>query len=193
MSDIEARVAALERANRRMRRWHVPIILTAALLGALGATRRMADAPLRTQRLLLVDARGNIQAELGPSEGGYTALVLRDGSGAARAMLGVSPDGSPRLSFATRDGASLADLTAYADAAPRLALATPEGHEFFDVSLEADGSSRLALADAMGPRLKLEVTPTGSPSIELSEPGQHGSAELSVHAPASLVDPSREQ
>jgi hypothetical protein len=179
MIELEKRVLTLEQQNRWLRIAMLCTGVAALVAVGLAATRR-PSREVRAERFVVVDSGGTARAELGPAQGGASGLVLRDSAGQPRALLAVAADGSPRLSFATATGQSLAELTAYADAAPRLLLSSPEGHEFFEVALHVDGSSRLALSDARGPRLKLGISSSGIPALELMDPGMHGYAELSM-------------
>ena len=78
------RVRRLERTNRLA----ISVALLTGLAFALGsASDDDHAAPLRSQRIELVDAQGAVRAVLGTDEEGSTGLFIRDPAGAIRLSL----------------------------------------------------------------------------------------------------------
>lgn len=90
MDRLEARVARLERANRRLAALFGATLAAVLLLGAQTAT----DV-VRARRIEIVDERGVPLATLAPSRTGAGGeLTLRDRDGERRASLSAEPGAS---------------------------------------------------------------------------------------------------
>ena len=82
MDDVERRLAALERQNRRMKALLAAMTVAAglaALMAAGPADRDVQVRSLTAQRIDLVDPKGNELGSWGLSEEGGPSLVLRQG------------------------------------------------------------------------------------------------------------------
>lgn len=179
--NVEDRLSALERSNRRLRSAVGVALGLAALATGFALLKPAAgSASLTVQELRLVDADGVERARLGAQSRGF-GLAVNDGLGRPRALLGTTEEGSPQLRFASPEGQTLAELLVYAAGAPKLSLAQPGGADFFSVSLHVDGSSRLELADVEGkPRAILAAGHDGSPGLVLVDRRGTPRAELSI-------------
>src|SRR5262245_22663208 len=87
---LAARIARLERDNRRLKRFGLALLLAAGAVAVMGQSRPpvRAAAVLEARKFVLRDAKGKRRAELGlfPDRPG---LVLFDDGGAATAVLGA--------------------------------------------------------------------------------------------------------
>jgi len=87
---IAARLAALERSHRRLRRWLAALVLV-ALAGLLAGAGD--DGVLAGRTLKLVDDQGRLRVLLTPASG----LSFLGADGRVRAILGLDADGAPGL------------------------------------------------------------------------------------------------
>ena len=142
-----ARVARLERAQRRWRR-----LAAGAVLG-LAAVARMGQKPAprvgEAERFLLKDAAGRTRAELVVdgeqsvalrfrdadtmprlsigTENGASVVVLNEQGGRVRAGLVTLPQGSPALTFYDSNGKTRAELALAREGAPALTFTDRDG------------------------------------------------------------------
>jgi hypothetical protein len=88
VAGLAARLEALERENRRLRRWAALALASLAALAGVGAARETTPR--------IVEAR---------------QFVVRDDAGRIRARLGIaSPEGAARLTLQDADGRVTADV-----------------------------------------------------------------------------------
>ncbi len=159
--DLAARLAALERAHRRLRGLVGALILAllAALLAGAGTdgvlaghTLKLLDDQGRVRALLttntglsLLDAKGRTRASFGLDGDGAPGLVLNGDD--SRAILNVNRDG-PALTL-TGEGGALRAILALANSQPGLALFDREEHERARIGV-VDGNGRAFVRDADG-------------------------------------------
>lgn len=132
VSDVQRRLAALEAANRRLRRAVIALSLSLVVIAGVGmsAGQRVVEA----SGFVLRDAEGRARAQLAESNG-VPSLSLYDEAGTVRLALAVdregpiinlfSPSGQPRAVLAERESRSFLVLRD-ADGAPRAAIAVQE-------------------------------------------------------------------
>jgi hypothetical protein len=143
---LSQRVACLEQANLRWKRfasWALALLGIAVLCGA-ASKKAKSPTELRAQRIVLVDKAEKGRAELMLTAENQAGLALLDGAGKPRLLLTLSKYGEPMLSFADAGGTR------------RIIL-----------SLDLYGAM-LRLADDTGsPRAALAVPSEGEPELEL--------------------------
>jgi len=100
LEGTEARVDALERQIRRLRRAGLALLVLAGaalLMGQIGPQR--VPKVTESQCFRLRDARGEMRAELSITESDGPGLTLYDGNKRARALVTLDSDGYPLLTF----------------------------------------------------------------------------------------------
>ncbi len=114
---LEARVARLERDNRRLRGAGFALALLAGAFALFDARAKDAEparpeipAVVATRSLRVVDPQGKPRAVLATSSDGVPFLTLSDRNGQVRATLFISDDGRPALTLNDGDGRSRATL-----------------------------------------------------------------------------------
>jgi hypothetical protein len=104
---------------------------------------------IRTERLELVDQRGQVVGHFGLRSDGTPNLSLYDKQGAVALSCGVNPDGNPLLLVQGPGGSKLL-LGVGADGDPTLSLQDKKDHPRIALRLAADGSPMLAFLDEHG-------------------------------------------
>ena len=102
LEGTEARVEALERQIRRMRRAGLALLVlagAAALMGQMRPGQQRAPKFTESQCFRLVDTRGQTRAELNITESDGPGLTLYDGNKRTRALLTLDNDSYPMLTF----------------------------------------------------------------------------------------------
>jgi hypothetical protein len=189
---IGHRLDALERDNRRLRRYGVTMLVVLAGFLGVGASLLyfsgaygLPGSPqmVAARQFLLRDARGTIRGTWGTAEDGSVRLALSDDRGRQRIRLSLLEDGSAGLTFADTADRKLAVLGLLPDQTTTLALTDPAGVPRMVLGVAANGSSNLVFADHSGTtRAGLGVDSRGLGTFTLEErPG--GAA-----APEELLD-----
>jgi hypothetical protein len=176
---IVHRLDALERDNRRLRRYGVTMLLVLAIFLGVGASLLyysgaygLPGSPqtVGAQQFLLRDARGTIRGTWGTGEDGAVRLALSDGEGHQRIRLSLLKDGSAGLTFSDTADRKLAVLGLLADQTTTLALTDPAGVPRMVLGVAANGSSNLVFADHSGTtRAGLGVDARGLGTFTLAE------------------------
>lgn len=133
---VADRLAALERAHRRLRALVAALtlaLLAALLLGAGG------DGVLTGRALKLLDAQGRLRLLLTAS----TGVSFLDAAGRTRASLGLDPDGAPGLVLNGADSRAILNVDG---AGPALTL-TGAGGKLRAVLALVDGQPGLVFLD----------------------------------------------
>ncbi len=188
-SDVAARLARLEKENRRFKLATAAAVLAAATM-LLAAAKSAGHARVLTAtEFRLTDPSGAVRGTMSADRTG-AQLLLRDGAGKTRARLRVAEDGTPRLELLDRmerprlglaldkDGAASAQLEDEA-ANPRVRLAAAaDGSAHVEVSdgtkkraaldVDADGTTGAAVFDADGSaRVRAGLSGEGAPAVKL--------------------------
>jgi hypothetical protein len=190
---IGHRLDALERDNRRLRRYGVTmLVVLAGFLGVGAALLYFSGAyglpgspqMVAARQFLLRDASGNIRGTWGTGEDGSVRLALSDDQGRQRIRLSLLEDGSAGLTFSDTADRKLAVLGLLPDHTSTLALTDPAGVPRMVLGVAANGSSNLVFADHSGTtRAGLGVDTRGLGTFTLEE-RSGGSAS----APEELLD-----
>jgi len=188
---IGHRLDALERDNRRLRRYGVTmLVVLAGFLGVGAALLYFSGAyglpgspqMVAARQFLLRDAQGTIRGTWGTAEDGSVRLTLSDDRGRQRIRLSLLEDGSAGLTFADTADRKLAVLGLLPDHTSTLALTDPAGVPRMVLGVAANGSSNLVFADHSGTtRAGLGVDSRGLGTFTLEE--RSGGA-----APEELLD-----
>ena len=188
---IGHRLDALERDNRRLRRYGVTmLVVLAGFLGVGAALLYFSGAyglpgspqMVAARQFLLRDAQGTIRGTWGTAEDGSVRLTLSDDQGRQRIRLSLLKDGSAGLTFADTADRKLAVLGLLPDHTSTLALTDPAGVPRMVLGVAANGSSNLVFADHSGTtRAGLGVDTRGLGTFTLEE--RSGGA-----APEELLD-----
>jgi hypothetical protein len=189
--ELETRLAALEKQNRRLRRGAVLLGLGALAALLAGAARPRSRVVTATE-FRLVDSKGTVKGSFLADKNG-PVLALRDAMGRARARVSVGADGAPRVELADSAEKVRAALALGPAGSPELAFTdesareraglrvTPAGLPRFDLSdgagknraslgVDSEGEAAVSLADAdANPRAALSVESDGSPRLKLSD------------------------
>jgi len=135
---LEERLAALERANRRLTRGlalGVVILLSMVWMGQRATKPKTVEPPaprvIEAERFMVKKADGQIVATFGVTDG-VPMLRMNGPDFTERLRVALAPDGTPRVTFLARDGKTLAQLAV-----------GPDGETALDLT-GAGGSTRLA-------------------------------------------------
>jgi hypothetical protein len=176
---IVHRMDALERDNRRLRRYGIMMLVVLAVFLGVGASLLyfsgaygLPGSPqmVAARQFLLRDSRGTIRGTWGTAEDGSVRLALSDDRGRQRIRLNLLEDGSAGLTFADTAGRKLAVLGMLHDQTTTLALTDPAGVPRMVLGVAANGSSNLVFADHSGTtRAGLGVDARGLGTFTLEE------------------------
>lgn len=163
-SDIAARLARLERENRRFKIAAAAGGLWAAvlLLAAAGPARR--GRVVETTELRLVDPTGAPRGTISADRTG-AQLVFRDSAGKARTRLRVGSDGAPSLELLDRMERVRLGMALDRDGAATAHLDDDAAHARVRLSTAADGSAHVEVSDASKKRAALDVLADGSAGV----------------------------
>ncbi|HWC65600.1 MAG TPA: hypothetical protein VG777_05925 [Thermoanaerobaculia bacterium] len=160
-SDLEKRVARLERENRRFR------VAAAATAVAAGALLIAAAKPAPRQRLVtatelrLIDPTGAIRGTMSADRTG-AQLLLKDTGGKSRARLRVADDGTPRFELLDRMERVRLGLALDHDGAATAQLEDDAGHARVRLATAADGSAHVEVSDGTKKRAALDMDADGT-------------------------------
>jgi hypothetical protein len=184
---IVHRMEALERDNRRLRRYGVMMLTVLAIFLGVGASLLyfsgaygLPGSPqmVAARQFLLRDARGTIRGTWGTGEDGSVRLALNDDQGRQRIRLSLLEDGSAGLTFADTADRKLAVLGLLPDQTTTLALTDPAGVPRMVLGVAANGSSNLVFADHSGTtRAGLGVDSRGIGTFTLADRSGGGTPE----------------
>ncbi|MBA2556854.1 MAG: hypothetical protein H0V12_05840, partial [Chloroflexi bacterium] len=157
---IAARLEAVERDNRRLRRLGLMMIvgvgvllgLTSAIMvvasrhGMPGMVPQVAEA----KKFLLRDRDGRIRGAWGTNEDGAAQLLLQDNAGRARLRFTVLEDGSSGLAFVDSVNNARIVVGILPDESANIVLAEPGGKTRAVLGVAPNGSTTLVFADRGG-------------------------------------------
>jgi len=144
---ILARIEALEKENRRLKRWGLVALVLATALGAIFATQ-LAPEKITAREFEVVDSSGKTRAQMGLMSG-EPGIILYDGQGEQRVELGMLFRESGRTLRESNPGISFTD---------------PRGNALLGMGLTSSGSSWVVLSDQQGFRMNLGTTQTINPA-----------------------------
>jgi len=125
----------------------------------------IGEQQVKAGRFVVLDARGQVRAELGPNGQGAMALELRNEAGQTQAVLGVHPSGSPFLLLLGAEGQPRLGVHLDPGGSPAIMLTGPDMKPRIRIA-EKDGGSQVALIDGEGRvRAAVSVLPNGTPGI----------------------------
>lgn len=158
---LAERLAALERAHRRLRRVTLALgaILAAGVLAGAGAA---SDAILKGRTLQLVDAEGRMRILANAASG----LSFLGADGKVRAILGLDGEDTPGLVLYGNDSRAILNVTA---SGPALSF-TGSGGALRAIFATVDGDPGLVLYDAEQRERARIALRTGSGQIALLGP-----------------------
>lgn len=158
---LAERLAALERAHRRLRRVTLALgaILAAGVLAGAGAA---SDAILKGRTLQLVDAEGRMRILANAASG----LSFLGADGKVRAILGLDGEDTPGLVLYGNDSRAILNVTANG---PALSF-TGSGGALRAIFATVDGDPGLVLYDAEQRERARIALRTGSGQIALLGP-----------------------
>lgn len=153
---ILARLARLERENRRMKLAGLAITLPWIAIAMAAASGR-DDGPkaipkvVEAERFVLRDRDGKARAELfvDPDDG-LAGLLLTTPDGETPIALAARPDGNAALGFRDKDGNDRGGLAVVPDGGMALMLKSQRETPRIALTIPADGTARLGLADGDG-------------------------------------------
>jgi hypothetical protein len=171
-----ARLEALERDNRRLRRYGALLVVGMAMLLGLAVvlvyTRRSVTPEIAAQRFVLRDAGGNIRGAWGVAEDSSLRLVFQDQAGRPRIKVSLLNDGSAGISLADSGGNPRAVFALETTEGGSLVFADGTGRTRTVLGVSADGSANVVFADRNGAtRAGLGVDTRGLGTFTLDEPG----------------------
>ena len=146
------------------------LVATAALTGQISDKPAPVQSIVRTERLELVDKRGQVRLALAVLPNGTAGLFLPN-TNAPLLLLAINPDGDPVLALRERAGQFSVGLTAVTG--KHASLAVDNGLTGQSASLQAGGEAAMvSVRDArQGATAWLATKPTG-PSLTLES--RHG-------------------
>lgn len=174
-----ARLEALERDNRRLRRYGALLVVGMAMLLGLVVvlvyTRRTVTPEIAAQRFILRDASGAVRGAWGVAEDSSLRLVFQDQAGRPRIKVSLLNDGSAGISLADSGGKPRAVFALEASEGGSLVFADAAGRPRTVLGVSADGAANVVFADRNGAtRAGLGVDTRGLGTFTLDEPGRRG-------------------
>ncbi len=198
------RLDALERENRRLRRYGIMMLMAIAIIVGLGTALIFFSGryglpgsaqTIAAQQFILRDGLGQIRGAWGTTDDGSVRLALSDPSGRQRVRISLLEDGSAGLTFADSADRKLAVLGLLGDRTTSLVLTDPGGIPRAVLGVQADGSSNLVFADRLGAtRAGLGIDTRGLGTFTLAERSGGSAREelldtLEASNSDSLVEP----
>jgi hypothetical protein len=174
------RLEALERDNRRLRRYSATAFVGLAVLlglivalvwlsGRQGAPGTVADQ-VAARQFVLRDKTGAIRGGWGLGDDGAVRLVLQDPAGRPRVKVSLLQDGTAGLSFADSSGRARAVFALLPDQTGSVAFADDAGKTRSVLGISADGSANIVFADRAGStRAGLGVDGAGHSTFTLAD------------------------
>jgi len=142
---------------------------------------------IRTERLELVDQRGQVVGHFGLRSDGTPNLSLYDKQGAVALSCGVNPDGNPLLLVQGPGGSKLI-FGVGTDGDPTLSFQDKKDHPRIALKLAADGSPMLAYLDEQGRiRSILRLGPDGNALLACDDENGKTRLVLGSIVPASFT------
>lgn len=202
------RLDALERDNRRLRRYSTTAFVGLAVLlglivalvwlsGRQGAPGTVADQ-VAARQFVLRDKTGAIRGAWGLGDDGAVRLVLQDPAGRPRVKVSLLQDGTAGLSFADSGGRARAVFALLPDQTGSVAFADDAGKTRSVLGISADGSANIVFADRGGStRAGLGVDGAGRSTFTLADrPNETAEASASsvtegAGAPADSSEPAK--
>jgi hypothetical protein len=190
------RLEALERENRRLRRYSAYAFVGLAILlglivamvwvsGRQGAPGTVADQ-VAARQFVLRDKTGAIRGAWGLGEDGAVRLVLQDPGGRPRVKVSLLQDGTAGVSFADSGGRPRAVFALLPDQTGSVAFADDGGKTRSVLGISPDGSANIVFADRAGStRAGLGVDAQGHSTFTLAD-----RLNETVQAPAPSVTES---
>jgi hypothetical protein len=171
---VLSRLDRLERANRRLTRALVTVLVGVAALTLMGQAQRSGSKVVEAEQFAILDAGGKVRAALGVAPDGAPNLTFFDDAGWPRVRLGLTRSGSgPRLALLDTNGANRVEIALSADDGPEgagLTVRDRKGTRRADVIVWADGQAGFSVTDAGGKvRALLVVGTDGSPELTLAD------------------------
>jgi hypothetical protein len=179
--DVAARVARLEKENRRFRRaaGALALALAAAFLVAARSTGRVRVVEATEFRL--IDSTGALRGTISADRSG-AQLQLKDSTGKNRARLRVADDGTPRLELLDRMERARLGLALDKDGGAEAHLDDEATRARVKISTTADGSASVDLSDAAKKRASLEVAADGTAGVAVFDAEETARVRASVAA-----------
>jgi hypothetical protein len=164
---ILARIARLERANRRLKQGAIVFLVMIASAGLMAQTRQ--SAPAASQRPKGRAAAPAPAAPAGPTAVEAQGFILKDANGKVRAELGLT-GGTPSLKFRDESGSALVSLSLNeGPGGPVLLLSDPQHHASVALSVLEKAGPQLSLTGERADiQLRMGVSPDGT-TLELSD------------------------
>jgi hypothetical protein len=146
---LAARLDALERANRRLRRALVAVGAGAVLLGALASTRTaVAKDPkvIDCQKVRIVDSTDKVRGVFGLSNDETPVFALIDAEGKARTVVTLDAEGNPSLAFTDKTEKPRLSM-AHTDSGPAVVLRHKDEGACLSLA-SAPGETGIVIQDA---------------------------------------------
>jgi hypothetical protein len=188
IDDLHRRIEALERRDRRTRRWGGAALVVALAAGALGLAAAQ-DVPrvLKAEQLQVVDGKGNVRVELGTNEGAQGAyVVVSNEKGETRFALATgAPLGSVLTMYGRGDGSESPGVMMQARPGkqmPVLAIVSPEGSASAELTFEAADVPQFVLNDGSG-KAVFRAVGKPSPLVSLASSANGAKVEIGFESP----------
>jgi hypothetical protein len=174
------RLEALERENRRLRRYSSYAFMGLAVLlglivalvwasGRHGAPGTVAEE-VAAHRFILRDAAGAIRGAWGIGDDSAVRLVLQDSAGRPRVKVSLLQDGTAGLSFSDVAGRPRAVFALLPDQSGSMAFADEAGKTRAVLGISPDGAANIVFADRAGStRAGLGVDGAGRSTFTLAD------------------------
>ncbi|HET9795378.1 MAG TPA: hypothetical protein VFS34_13060 [Thermoanaerobaculia bacterium] len=183
-SDIAARVARLERENRRFRSAAAAgaLVVAAALLA--GARPAGHARIVEATEFRLKDSTGALRGSISADRTG-AQLLLKDATGKSRARLRVADDGTPRFELLDRMERPRLGLALDKDGAATAHLDDDAARARVRLSTAADGSAAVEISDAAKKRTGLEVLADGTAGLAVFDAEENARVRAAVASDGS--------
>ena len=186
--DFAARLAGLERENRRLKQWALTAVLGGMLTLLGGATSQERNQKsIESEQFVLRDKQGRMRARL-DAHLDDPVLTLIDRGGRSRLALALEPDGRPAV--------ELSDSMGHLRLALRIGEAGEAGLEIYDqdetprgiLQADATGVADMRLLDDTGKdRIVLSQNGKRGPMVVLNDAGEHGRIALKLDEARTAV------
>lgn len=143
-----------------------------AIATAIAGQPTIFNQPLsvvQAQSFNVIDADGNLRAQMSITEDGNGRMILLDSNGAIRSALGPTADGSSFMDLTDPSGITRARLVVNADGQPEVRLFDDQGGTRLGLSLLSSGAVTVSLTDNIGViRAGFTLRDTGEVELNLA-------------------------
>jgi len=158
--DVAARLARVERENRRFKATGLALLAGAGIFLLIAARPAARTRIVEATELRLMDSTGALRGSMTADRTG-AQLLLKDSTGKNRVRLRVADDGTPRVELLDRSERVRLGMALDRDGGALAHFDDDAAHPRLKLSSGADGSARIELSDAAKKRAALSIEGDG--------------------------------